>query len=157
VNSLNCPNLRLFYFEKYELKKLQWRTLNGAKAWWPALIKICCCKKKQLHYFALMEPGWPAVREKMASSKIGTNLNKACHRVDKAAGNALSGRSCDRVQVPHLDSWYILSIELSFSLCLHLGLAFCLPGLCRSMAPGPSLLFIWKVGSCDITWYIPCW
>jgi hypothetical protein len=32
-------------------------------------------------------------------------------------------------------SKHILSIELSFSLCLHLGLAFCLPGLCRSMAP----------------------
>jgi hypothetical protein len=30
-------------------------------------------------------------------------------------------------------SKHILSIELSF--CLHLGLAFCLPGLCRSMAP----------------------
>jgi hypothetical protein len=32
-------------------------------------------------------------------------------------------------------SKHILSIELSFSLCLHLGLAFCPPGHCRSMAP----------------------
>jgi hypothetical protein len=32
-------------------------------------------------------------------------------------------------------SKHILSIELSFSLCLHLGLAFCPPGLCLCMAP----------------------